>query len=458
VVTSKDGKPMTLVVIDAGTEQKVKPTEAAFTPDGKRLVVRVDDQIEKAMDVRRTMVARGENGIVRVDVKNDSVHVDGKGEAFLQYFHTAPFVDLDGDGWPDILINDGNSETPLLVQLEAPASANSDAAFLKRVVLDVRGTAPTTLEEKYFTEDKDPKKREKLLETLLKDPAVAKKLGDEWKKKMLATPALREGKLEWKFIEPKGGEWKFVEPKGFEIVPVPAKPKTPQQQGQPLQFELKNIEIIPTPAKPKAPKQEGPLQFELKFTPLTPAPDKPKTPPQGQPLQFELKFDPLTPPAPDKPRTPQQGQPLQFELKFADPVTPVPAKPKTPQQPSVRVVVPDGSTPAPATPRTPQPSAQSQSSAPQPTRLEKLVSDLLAAKKSDGEMLEAVTLATVGRLPTDAEKRLTLGLVGKTVDRKAAWVEVAKALAATEEGTKRGGTEVRSTQKVIEVVVPAAKP
>ena len=34
-----------------------------------------------------------------------------------------------------------------------------------------RGSAPTALEEKYFAEDKDSKKREKLLDLLLKDPA-----------------------------------------------------------------------------------------------------------------------------------------------------------------------------------------------------------------------------------------------------------------------------------------------
>src|SRR5439155_10975952 len=51
-----------------------------------------------------------------------------------------------------------------------------------------RGAAPTALEEKYFAEDKDPKKREKLLDLLLKDPAVAKKLGDDWRKKMLEPP------------------------------------------------------------------------------------------------------------------------------------------------------------------------------------------------------------------------------------------------------------------------------
>ena len=63
---------------------------------------------------------------------------------------------------------------------------DTDAEFLKRVLLDVRGNGPTALELKYFTEDKDPKKREKLIDTLLKEPTVQKKLGDEWKKKALA--------------------------------------------------------------------------------------------------------------------------------------------------------------------------------------------------------------------------------------------------------------------------------
>ena len=53
------------------------------------------------------------------------------------------------------------------------------------MLTDVRGNGPTALELKYFTEDKDPKKREKLLDTLLKDQAVQKKLGDAWKAKML---------------------------------------------------------------------------------------------------------------------------------------------------------------------------------------------------------------------------------------------------------------------------------
>jgi hypothetical protein len=75
--------------------------------------------------------------------------------------------------------------------------------------------------------------------------------------------------------------------------------------------------------------------------------------------------------------------------------------------------------------------------APEPDKFEKVVGELLAAKKSDAEMVEAITLAVLGRLPTDAEKKLTLGLVGKAADRKAAWLEVAKSLAATEEGKRK---------------------
>jgi hypothetical protein len=60
----------------------------------------------------------------------------------------------------------------------------SDESFLRRAVLDARGTLPTTLEIEYFKADKDPKKRDKLLDLLLKDPEVAKKLGDGWKQRM----------------------------------------------------------------------------------------------------------------------------------------------------------------------------------------------------------------------------------------------------------------------------------
>jgi hypothetical protein len=195
--------------------------------------------------------------------------------------------------------------------VQSTVISNTDEDFLKRVLLDSRGTPPTSLEEKYFAEDKDPKKREKLLDTLLKDPAIAKKLGDEWKKRMLAAPALN------------------------------------------------SMLFIPM----TAPTFEGYVQPNL--TTLNSA---------NLNLSYNI---------------------IQSTLGIA-----------------------------------------------QPARQEKLVDELLAAKKSDAEMVEAITLATAGRLPTDTEKRLTLGLVSKASDRKAAWVEAAKALSTTEGATQQKTTAI----------------
>ena len=70
-------------------------------------------------------------------------------------------------------------------------------------------------------------------------------------------------------------------------------------------------------------------------------------------------------------------------------------------------------------------------------KIDKIVAELLAARKSDADVLDGITLVVLGRLPTDAEKRLTLGLISKAADRKAAWLEVARALAATGESKQR---------------------
>ena len=52
----------------------------------------------------------------------------------------------------------------------------------------------------------------------------------------------------------------------------------------------------------------------------------------------------------------------------------------------------------------------------------------IAAKKSDKQILEAVTLAAAGRLPTAEEKKATLAVIGTLTDKKAAWIAIAKAL------------------------------
>jgi hypothetical protein len=227
------------------------------------------------------------------------------------------------------LTNEENFEVVLHDVLTGlDANTDSDAEFLKRVLTDVRGSGPTALETKYFTEDKDPKKREKLLDALLKDAAVQKKLGDAWKTKMLAL-----------------------------------KPTTIRITG------ATNDRIIRW--TPEVKVQDVVVPRTITAQPLPPQPPRPPVPPQ--------------PPVVVKPFT-------------------VPLPPPPP-------------------------------AAPQADRLEKLVGELIAAKKSDEAILEALTLATLGRLPTDSEKKLTTAGVSTAADRKTAWVAVARALAGTDKPT-----------------------
>ena len=84
-------------------------------------------------------------------------------------------------------------------------------------------------------------------------------------------------------------------------------------------------------------------------------------------------------------------------------------------------------------------------------KFDKLVDSLIAAKKDDAAILEAVTLATLGRLPTETEKKLAAA-VGKTADRKVAWVGVARALAGADD------KPVEVKVKVIGVPAPPVPP
>ena len=155
------------------------------------------------------------------------------------------------------------------------------------------------------TSPRNIEKREKLIDTLLKEPAVQKKLGDAWKAKMLA--------------------------------------------AKPLTFK------------------HADLTGNRLFLYVVPGDKQPKVVPVPPTLNFFVKPVPPTPPVPPKP-------------------------------------------PAP----------------PQVDKFEKLIGELIAAKKSDGAILEAITLATLSRLPTDSEKELTLAAVASAKDRKAVWVGVAK--------------------------------
>jgi hypothetical protein len=82
-------------------------------------------------------------------------------------------------------VEKGAYDDAVRLWLTAAHQAETDEEFLRRACQDARGTTPTTVEVEYFKADKDPRKREKLLDSLLKDPAVAKKVGEGWKDRML---------------------------------------------------------------------------------------------------------------------------------------------------------------------------------------------------------------------------------------------------------------------------------
>ncbi len=89
-------------------------------------------------------------------------------------------------------VQEFNEEVRLWSALDFQTTANAptetDEAFLARVVESARGGKPTRIEREYFLKDTDAKKREKLLDAFLADPATAKKVGPEWKQTMLNPP------------------------------------------------------------------------------------------------------------------------------------------------------------------------------------------------------------------------------------------------------------------------------
>jgi hypothetical protein len=61
-----------------------------------------------------------------------------------------------------------------------PAPRASDAAFLRRIHLDLVGTIPSYEEAKQFLDDADPQKRTKLIAKLLDDPRFAQQQAQVW--------------------------------------------------------------------------------------------------------------------------------------------------------------------------------------------------------------------------------------------------------------------------------------
>jgi RNA polymerase sigma factor (sigma-70 family) len=247
-----------------------------------------------------------------------------------------------------VRVEEGKTVREQVDRVWVVAGKETDAAFLKRAVTEARGTPPTALEEKYFAADPDPRKREKLLDALLADPAALRRVGAAWKQRMLAPPAAPEtGKLVLPLRYPLDGKNLLV-PKGGVDLDID------------LGVPARKVKAVTPPAPPAA----------------VPAPPVPPAP-----VRVKL----ATPPVPPAPPAPPVAGDVVRTVKTA------PAAPAE--------------------------------------RWTKLVADLIAAKKTDDQMLEAVTLAAAGRLPTAADKQLAQAVTAAVGDRAAGWTAVARALA-----------------------------
>lgn len=131
-------------------------------------------QADLQLDDRKsalTMIAPGKPGdselLRRIKATADDEKMPPKGEP-LTGKETALLERWikEGAKWPD--------EPPLSVT--AVAALTTDEEFLRRVYLDLIGTVPTLTEARTFLADRDPLKREKLIDRLLSDPRGA----DAW--------------------------------------------------------------------------------------------------------------------------------------------------------------------------------------------------------------------------------------------------------------------------------------
>jgi len=76
-------------------------------------------------------------------------------------------------------------------------------------------------------------------------------------------------------------------------------------------------------------------------------------------------------------------------------------------------------------------------------RLSRLLTELVSGKRSDGQILDALSLATMARFPTDTERKLILERVTTGGDRRAKWDEILRVLCTTTEAKSQAETLAR---------------
>jgi RNA polymerase sigma factor (sigma-70 family) len=73
-----------------------------------------------------------------------------------------------------------------------------------------------------------------------------------------------------------------------------------------------------------------------------------------------------------------------------------------------------------------------------PAHLDRLLDQLLKEKRTDEQILESLATATLGRLPTESERKLVHASVAKQEDKRAAWRDVIRTFSSTSEAKQHG--------------------
>lgn len=120
----------------------------------------------------------------------------------------------------------------------APAGAVDDAAFIRRVSLDIAGKIPAVADLHEFLDDSSPEKRQRLVERLLDSPAYIMHFSNVWRAVMLPEA---DSNLEVRFLVPGFEAWlrkQLSANTGFdavvrEILTVPVDPRLMSNPFQP---------------------------------------------------------------------------------------------------------------------------------------------------------------------------------------------------------------------------------
>ena len=68
---------------------------------------------------------------------------------------------------------------------------------------------------------------------------------------------------------------------------------------------------------------------------------------------------------------------------------------------------------------------------------------LIKEKRTDDQMLDSLAAATMGRLPTESERKLVIASVAQKHDKRAAWIDVLTTFAGTLEA-KQHAAELKA--------------